>query len=99
MEPLVFKPFKTIRETFCRNDFPAGQYVQKAIEINPIAPWLVTVSFADERGTGIGGTNQSSNSITVRLSPKEIIVLKDLLAKLEITENTQSVSEKQTRSV
>jgi hypothetical protein len=79
-EPLLFKPFKELKETFSRDEYPGGCFFQKAISVSPVIASEIDIRFADE-------TNRGSSGNVVRLTPKQVIVLKDLLSQIEVDQN------------
>jgi len=83
MEPLLFKPFKKLKETFCREEVPFtnGCFFQQAISVALDSfSGELEVKFLDESSFG-------SSGISIRLKPKQLIVLRDILAQIEIIEN------------
>ena len=77
--PLLFKPFKKIEETFCRENLP-GAYFQKLISIEQTEPAKIEVKVMNDTSYGRSGTSLS-------LDPKQVIVLRDLLAQIQVVEN------------
>lgn len=78
--PLVFKPFSELKETFCREEYAGGVYFQKLISITQESEDKIEVKIMNDSSLGANGT-------AIGLSPKQVIVLRDLLALIQITEN------------
>jgi ATP-dependent 26S proteasome regulatory subunit len=82
VEPLLFVPFEPIEEAFCREEYPGGVYFQKIIRVSLEKDSVIEVKIMNDSSLGSNGT-------AISLNPKQLIVLRDLLAQVEIMENPQ----------
>ena len=85
--PLLFKPFKKLEEKFCRENLP-GAYFQKLISIEQTEPAKIEIKVMNDTSYGCSGTSLS-------LNPKQVIVLRDLLAQIRVVENNPNESQSQ----